>query len=126
MVRMTTAEATVASLLAHGVDTIYALPGVHNDDLFDAMFKAGDMLRTVHTRHEQGAAYMALSAARANHRPHAYAVVAGRRLLNSAAALRRVRGVSAGPPRAPPPHPPGRRHTRWCPARACSTAARRC
>ena len=28
---MTTAEAAVAALIAHGVDTVYALPGVHND-----------------------------------------------------------------------------------------------
>ena len=26
--------------LAHGIDTVYALPGVHNDHLFDALFKA--------------------------------------------------------------------------------------
>ena len=39
---MTTAEATIAALIAHGIDTIYALPGVHNDHLFDALFKAGD------------------------------------------------------------------------------------
>src|SRR6516164_5294266 len=87
MVRMTTAEATVASLLAHGLDTIYALPGVHNDDLFDAMFKAGDKLRTVHARHEQGAAYMALGAALATNRPQAYAVVPGPGLLNTGSAL---------------------------------------
>ena len=62
-VRMTTAEATVAALVAHGIDTIYALPGVHNDSLFDALFRAGDHIRTIHTRHEQGAAYMALGAA---------------------------------------------------------------
>ena len=60
---MTTAEATVATLIAHGLDTIYALPGVHNDYLFDALHQAGDKLRVVHTRHEQGAAYMALGAA---------------------------------------------------------------
>ena len=65
---MTTAEATVAALIAHGLDTIYALPGVHNDVLFDALFKAADRIRTVHTRHEQGAAYMALGAALATGR----------------------------------------------------------
>jgi acetolactate synthase-1/2/3 large subunit len=92
---MTTAEATVAALLAHGVDTIYALPGVHNDDLFDAMFKAGDKLRTVHTRHEQGAAYMALGAALATNRPQAYAVVPGPGLLNSGAALITAYGMNA-------------------------------
>src|SRR3979409_54490 len=87
MHRMTTAEATVAALIAHGLDTIYALPGVHNDHLFDALFKAGDRMRTVHTRHEQGAAYMALGAALATGKPSAYAVVPGPGLLNSAAAL---------------------------------------
>jgi len=84
---MTTAEATVATLLAHGVDTIYALPGVHNDHLFDAMAKAGENLRTVHTRHEQGAAYMALGAALATGKPQVYSVVPGPGLLNSSAAL---------------------------------------
>ncbi len=83
----TTAEATVATLLAHGLDTVYALPGVHNDFLFDAFFKAGERLRVVHTRHEQGAGYMALGAALATNRPHAYAVVPGPGLLNTSSAL---------------------------------------
>ncbi|MEA2949258.1 MAG: acetolactate synthase large subunit [Alphaproteobacteria bacterium] len=85
--RMTTAEATVAALVAHGIDTVYALPGVHNDNLFDALFKAGDQVRTIHTRHEQGAAYMALGAALATGKPQVYTVVPGPGLLNSAAAL---------------------------------------
>jgi len=84
---MTTAEATVASLIAHGVKTIYALPGVHNDHLFDALFKASDRIGVVHTRHEQGSAYMALGAALATDRPSAYAVVPGPGLLNTGAAL---------------------------------------
>ena len=85
---MTTAEAIVAALLAHGIDTVYALPGVQNDHLFDALFKARrPQLRTVHTRHEQGAAYMALGAALATGKPQAYAVVPGPGLLNSGAAL---------------------------------------
>jgi acetolactate synthase-1/2/3 large subunit len=92
---MTAADATVASLLAHGIDTIYALPGVHNDHLFDAMFKAGARLRTVHTRHEQGAAYMALGAALATGRPQAYTVVPGPGLLNSGAALLTAYGMNA-------------------------------
>lgn len=87
MQSMTAAEATVASLIAHGVKTMYALPGVHNDFLFEALFKAGDQIRTVHSRHEQGAAYMALGAAAATNRPHPYAVVPGPGLLNTGAAL---------------------------------------
>jgi acetolactate synthase-1/2/3 large subunit len=92
---MTTAEATVAALIAHGLDTIYALPGVHNDLLFDALFKASDSIRTVHTRHEQGAAYMALGAALATGRTQAYAVVPGPGLLNSSAALLTAYGTNA-------------------------------
>src|SRR5205085_979218 len=69
MPQMTTAEAIVEGLTSHGLDTIYALPGVQNDHLFDALFKAQDRVCTIHTRHEQGAAYMALGAALATDRP---------------------------------------------------------
>ena len=86
-VAMTTAEAVIATVQQHGIDTLYALPGVQNDLLFEAAFKAGDKLRTVHSRHEQGAAYMALGAALATGKPQTYAVVPGPGLLNSSAAL---------------------------------------
>src|SRR5437667_10514094 len=95
MQRMTAAEATVASLIAHGLDTVYALPGVHNDPLFDALFQAAETIRTVHTRHEQGAAYMGLGAALATGKPQAYTVVPGPGLLNSAAALLQAHGTNA-------------------------------
>src|ERR1700744_4821952 len=84
---MTTAEAVIATLIGHGLDTIYALPGVQNDFLFEALFKFADRLRTIHTRHEQGAAYMALGAALATGKPQAFAVVPGRGFLNASAAL---------------------------------------
>src|SRR5664280_3277506 len=94
-VDMSTAEAAVATLIAHGLDTVYALPGVHNDHLFDAFQRAGDQLRVVHTRHEQGAAYMALGAALAAGKPQAYVVVPGPGLLNSGAALLTAYGMNA-------------------------------
>src|SRR5258707_12070479 len=87
MDKPTTAEAIVASLIAHGIKTLYALPGVHNDHLFDALFRASDRIGVVHPRHEQGAGYMALGAALATGRPSAYAVVPGPGLLNTGAAL---------------------------------------
>jgi acetolactate synthase-1/2/3 large subunit len=93
--RMSTAEATLAALLAHGIDTVYALPGVHNDHLFDAFAKAANRVRTIHTRHEQGAAYMALGAALATAKPQAYSVVPGPGLLNSGAALLTAYGMNA-------------------------------
>jgi len=92
---MSTAEAAAATLLAHSVDTVYALPGVHNDHLFDAFQRMGDHLRVIHTRHEQGAAYMALGAALATGRPQTYAVVPGPGLLNSGAALLTAYGMNA-------------------------------
>ena len=63
MPRMTTGEAVIASLVAHGIDTLFALPGVHNDPLFDAAHKASDRIRVIHPRHEQTTAYLALGAA---------------------------------------------------------------
>src|SRR5438270_1875867 len=87
MPQMTTAEAIVKGLTSHGLDTIYALPGVQNDHLFDALFKAQDRVSTIHTRHEQGAAYMQLGAALATGKPQAFAVVPGPGLLNASAAL---------------------------------------
>src|SRR5579871_4338712 len=87
MDKTTTAEAIVASLIAHGIKTLYALPGVHNDHLFDALFRASERIGVVHPRHEQGAGYMALGAALATGRPAAYAVVPGPGLLNTGAAL---------------------------------------
>ena len=87
MPMMSGGDAVVRSILAHGVSTIYALPGVQSDHLFNAMFDAGDALTIVHTRHEQGAAYMALGAALATGKPAAYSVVPGPGFLNSTAAL---------------------------------------
>ena len=84
---MSGGDAVVRSVLAHGISTIYALPGVQSDHLFNAMFDAGDALSVVHTRHEQGAAYMALGAALATGKPAAYSVVPGPGFLNSTAAL---------------------------------------
>src|SRR5689334_21987016 len=94
-VEMSTAEAAVATLIAHGLDTVYALPGIHNDHLFDAFQRASENLRVVHTRHEQGAAYMALGAALSTGRPQTYAVVPGPGLLNSGAALLTAYGMNA-------------------------------
>src|SRR5580704_14709074 len=87
MARMTGGGALVEMLTRHGVDTLFALPGVQNDALFVALYDASDAIRVIHTRHEQAAAYMALGYTRASGRPGAYAVVPGPGLLNTTAAL---------------------------------------
>lgn len=84
---MTTGEAAVAALAANGIDTIFCLPGVQNDYFFDALHGAGDKIRPIHTRHEQGAGYMALGMAMASGKPAAYTVVPGPGFLNTSAAL---------------------------------------
>lgn len=81
------AEAIVDGLIANGVDTIFALPGGQLDHLFDAVYHRSDELRVIHSRHEQGVAYMAYGYARSTGREGVYAVVPGPGLLNSSAAL---------------------------------------
>ncbi|MDP1752085.1 MAG: thiamine pyrophosphate-binding protein [Reyranella sp.] len=95
MPRLSTAEATVETLLQHGLDTVYALPGLHNDPLFDAFYHAADRLRVIHPRHEQTAAYMALGAALVTGKPQAFAVVPGPGMLNAGAALLTAYGMNA-------------------------------
>ncbi|MEM9012129.1 MAG: thiamine pyrophosphate-dependent enzyme [Pseudomonadota bacterium] len=85
------AETTVShliceALIAAGIDTLYCLPGVQNDDFFDVLLDFGGAIRPVVARHEQGAAYMATGAALATGRPQAYCVVPGEGVLNAAAA----------------------------------------
>ena len=87
MPKMTGAEAIIKSLRQYGVDTIFALPGGQLDHLFDAMYKEGDNIKLVHSRHEQGVAYMAYGYAQSTGKVGVYAVVPGPGLLNSSAAL---------------------------------------
>lgn len=95
MPQQTTGEAVVEALLAHGISTLYALPGVHNDHLFDAVARSDGRMRIVHTRHEQTAAYMALGAALATGQPQVFSVVPGPGLLNASAALLSAHGAGA-------------------------------
>ncbi|MCY3709355.1 MAG: thiamine pyrophosphate-binding protein [Caldilineaceae bacterium] len=80
-------EALVHGLLSHGIDTIFGLPGVQNDYFYAAVYDARDRMRVIHTRHEQGAAYMALGYALASGKTGVYVVVPGPGFLNAAAAL---------------------------------------
>lgn len=87
MTKVTGGEAIVQSLIQHGVDTIFGLPGVQNDWLYNALYDARDKIRVIHSRHEQGVAYMALGYALSSNRVGVYSVVPGPGLLNTTAAL---------------------------------------
>ncbi|HEX5973424.1 MAG TPA: thiamine pyrophosphate-dependent enzyme [Gemmatimonadaceae bacterium] len=91
----TVADFLVRALVDHDLRTLYCLPGIQLDPFFNAVFDAHGALRAVHTRHEQGAAYMALGAALATGRPSAYAVVPGPGVLNTTAALATAYATSA-------------------------------
>ena len=95
MARMTTARAIVRSLVANGVDTMFGLPGVQLDALFNALHDERDRIRVVHPRHEQAAAYMALGYAQASGKVGAYVVVPGPGILNTTAALATAWSVCA-------------------------------
>ncbi len=92
---MDAAEATIAALKLNGIDTLFAVPGLHNDPLFDAAYKAGNTFRIVHARHEQATAYMALGAALSTGRPQAFGAVPGPGFLNTTAALLSAEGTCA-------------------------------
>ena len=85
--RLTGGEALVKSLIANGVDTLFAIPGVQMDGFFNAIYDERNALRVIHTRHEQACAYMAFGYAEASGRVGAFAVVPGPGLLNTTAAL---------------------------------------
>ena len=95
MARMTTARAIVRSLVSNGVDTVFGLPGVQLDALFNALHDERDRIRVIHPRHEQAAAYMALGYAQASGKIGAYVVVPGPGILNTTAALATAWGVCA-------------------------------
>ena len=87
MTTMSGADALLQQILRNGVDTIFGLPGGQLDHFFDSMFRSGDKVRFVGSRHEQGAAYMAFGYARSTGRAGVYTVVPGPGVLNTTAAL---------------------------------------
>jgi acetolactate synthase-1/2/3 large subunit len=92
--RRSTAEALVDGLLAHGVDTVFGLPGVQTYPLFEAVAAAGDRLTLYGARHEQTCAYMAFGYAQATGKVGVCSVVPGPGVLNASAALLTAYGAS--------------------------------
>ena len=93
--RMTGGQAIVASLLKHGVDTVFGIPGVQTYGLFDALQQASGQLRVIHPRHEQATAYMAFGYAKTTGRTGVFSVVPGPGVLNASAAICSAYGASA-------------------------------
>jgi thiamine pyrophosphate-dependent acetolactate synthase large subunit-like protein len=73
--------AIVETLAAHGVDTIFGIPGTHNLELYRHF--EGNGVRAVTPRHEQGAGYAAEAYARVSGRPGVVVTTSGPGLTNA-------------------------------------------
>ena len=65
----TGAQQLVKALVDHGVDVVFGYPGGAIMPVYDALHDAGDRLRHVLVRHEQGATHAAQGYARTTGRP---------------------------------------------------------
>ncbi len=68
------------ALKAHGINTIFGIPGVHNVELYRGIEEAG--ITHILARHEQGAGFMADGLARATGKPGVAYVITGPGLTN--------------------------------------------
>ena len=93
--KLTGGQAVVRSLIKEGVDTVFGLPGVQNDWLYNAFYDYKDEIKVIHTRHEQGAGYMALGYNLASGKVGVCNIVPGPGFLNSSAALATAWGLNA-------------------------------
>jgi acetolactate synthase I/II/III large subunit len=85
MTTMTGGEAIVSGLVAHGVDTVFGLPGAQVYGLFDAFHQA--QLKVIGARHEQACGYMAYGYSRSSGKVGVFSVVPGPGVLNAGAAM---------------------------------------
>src|SRR5690242_15137272 len=92
MTTMTGGEAIVSSIVAHGVDTVFGLPGAQTYGMFDAFHQA--QLKMIGARHEQACAYMAFGYARSTGKPGVFSVVPGPGLLNASPGLPTASGCN--------------------------------
>ncbi|HSS68551.1 MAG TPA: thiamine pyrophosphate-binding protein [Nocardioidaceae bacterium] len=97
--------AVVETLEAHGVRTVFGIPGTHNLEIYRHF--AASSIQAVTTRHEQGAGYGADGYAQVARRPGVVVTTTGPGTLNAATAVatsyaesRPVLLISSGLPRA--------------------------
>ncbi|MBZ9538560.1 5-guanidino-2-oxopentanoate decarboxylase [Modicisalibacter tunisiensis] len=81
----TCAQYLIDRLVAHGIDTVFGIPGVHTVELYRGLPESP--LRHVTPRHEQGAGFMADGYARATGRPAACFIISGPGMTNIATAM---------------------------------------
>jgi len=95
MATMTGGQALVQQLKREGIDTIFGLPGIQLDWVFDALHEERAHFKLYHPRHEQACVYMADGYARASGKIAVALMVPGPGLLNAAGALSTAYAVSS-------------------------------
>ena len=93
--RLSGGQSIAESLVAHGVDTVFGIPGAQTYGLFDGLNCASSPFRIINPRHEQTCAYMALGYAQGSGRPGIFSVVPGPGILNAAAGMLTATGCNA-------------------------------
>lgn len=116
MPHLTGAQAVIATLRAHGVDTIFGIPGVHTLSLYDAI-RGETGLRHILARHEQGAGFMADGYARLSGRAGVACTITGPGVTNIATPVANAYAdsipllvISSSLPRASTGRPQGKLH----------------
>jgi acetolactate synthase-1/2/3 large subunit len=88
----TLGEALIPLLEAHGVDTVFGIPGYHTVELYRGL--ASSKIRHVTPRHEQGAGFMADGYARVTGKPGVCFLITGPGLTNALTAMAQARNDS--------------------------------
>ena len=116
MPHLTGAQATIATLRAHHVDTIFGIPGVHTLPLYD-IIRDETGLRHILARHEQGAGFMADGYARIRGEPGVVCTITGPGVTNVATPVASAYAdsipllvISTSFPRSSAGRPQGRLH----------------
>jgi acetolactate synthase-1/2/3 large subunit len=82
----TAGQAVIDGLRAHGVDTVFGIPGVQSYELFNAL-REERAIELIGARHEQACAYMALGYAQSTGKTGVFSVVPGPGILNAGAGI---------------------------------------
>jgi 5-guanidino-2-oxopentanoate decarboxylase len=81
----TCGQSAIAFLEAHGVDTVFGIPGVHTLDFYKGL--SNSRIRHIGVRHEQGAGFMADGYARASGKPGVCVLITGPGVVNAGTAI---------------------------------------
>ena len=90
---MTGSDAVVQSLIAEGTDLVFGIPGYHTEHLYGRLMRQSK-IRHILVRHEQGAGFMAIGAARVTGRAATLFSTAGPGALNGATPMGEAYGDS--------------------------------